>query len=204
MLRLPGPRVVAVALLSVGLLDTAPAQAHGPWAGQGVRVVPPRGADGLWGSGGRQRALLSADNDDGINRAGEELEKIIHQRDLAMQARATYVKEKMHDMVTKPWATVHPLKLKRDEKRDEALVKQAERQVKADQQLLKEAKTVSEHDKKLFSVAVARKSLEIDDDKDAEMDRRHAALARLAGKHQSLSTARHPVRIPMPLCGLGV
>jgi len=99
---------------------------------------------------------------------------------------------------------VHPLKLKRDEKRDEALVKQAERQVKADQQLLKEAKTVSEHDKKLFSVAVARKSLEIDDDKDAEMDRRHAALARLAGKHQSLSTARHPVRIPMPLCGLGV
>lgn len=100
-------------------------------------------------------------------------------------------------MVTKPWATVHPLKLKRDETRDEALVKQAERQVKADQKLLDEAKTVSEHDKKLFSVAVARKSLQIENDKEEQRHRRKVAQAHLAAKHQSLSTARHPVCTPI-------
>lgn len=100
-------------------------------------------------------------------------------------------------MVTKPWATVHPLKLKRDEKRDEALVKQAERQVKADQRLLNEAKTVSEHDKKLFSVAVARKSLQFQNAKESERDRRGLARAHLAAKHNSASTARHPVRTPI-------
>ena len=109
-----------------------------------------------------------------------------------MQKRARYVESKMHDMVTKPWATVHPLKLKRDERRDEALVRQAERQVKADQRLLKEAKTVSEHDKKLLTVAAARKSLQIDGDEE-DAHRRQVAKAHLATKQRHAhSAALHP------------
>lgn len=132
-----------------------------------------------------------------MTRAGKALEKIIHQRDIEMQKRALYVENKMHDMVTKPWATVHPLKLKRDERRDEALVRQAKRQVKADQRLLKEAMSVSEHDKKLLTVAAARKSLQIDGEAEEDAHRRDAAMAHLATKHnQAHSAAVHPVSPP--------
>lgn len=88
----------AVVLLCVTLLDTTPAtathdsQVAADWTG-GVR----RPGAGTEQRGGRQ--LLSKDNGDGVNRAGEELEKIIHQRDLAMQARESYVKRKMHGTV---------------------------------------------------------------------------------------------------------
>ena len=133
-----------------------------------------------------------------MNTAGAELEKIIASRDVAMKARETYVENKMHQMVTKPWATVHPLKLERDERRDEALVKQAERQVKADQRLLSEAKSVSEHDKKLLKVAVARKSLSLQIDSDSEdAQRRQQAVARLSAKqHHAHSATLHPVCTP--------
>eukprot|EP00960_Hanusia_phi_P072235 767734-Hanusia_phi.AAC.12 len=59
---------------------------------------------------------------------------------------------------------MHPQRLEREEKRDEALVRQAKRQVEEDQRMLKEARTVSNHDEKmLVKVAVARKSLQMDD-----------------------------------------
>jgi hypothetical protein len=142
------------------------------------------------------RTQLSEDGD-GMTRAGKALEKIIHQRDIEMQKRALYVENKMHDMVTKPWATVHPLKLKRDERRDEALVRQAKRQVKADQRLLKEAMSVSEHDKKLLTVAAARKSLQIDGEAEEDAHRRDAAIAHLATKrNHAHSPALHPVPPP--------
>jgi hypothetical protein len=132
-----------------------------------------------------------------MTRAGKALEKIIHQRDIEMQKRALYVEQKMHDMVTKPWATVHPLKLKRDERRDEALVRQAKRQVKADQRLLKEAMSVSEHDKKLLTVAAARKSLQIDGEAEEDTHRRDATMVHLATKHDHAhSAALHPVSPP--------
>ena len=150
----------------------------------------------LWAHRAHGRMLLSDDNDDGVNRAGEELEKIVHQRDLEMQARAKYVEKKMHDLVTSPWANVHPMKLERDERRDEALVKQAERQVKADRKLLKEAKSVSEHDKKLLNVAVARKNLLIDSDAEQDSQRRQQAIAHLALKHLQHPT---PVRHTVPV-----
>lgn len=166
-------------------------------------MLQPTGATGvgrrLFGIGEHrdsfvQRTQLSADNNDGVQRAGNELEKIIHDRDLAMRERETYVEQKMHDMVTKPWATVHPLKLKRDELRDEALVRQAERQVKADQKLLSEAKSVSAHDKKLWSVAVARKSLQMDSDREEQQQRRDKAMGHLAAKHlQQHLLHVHPV-----------
>ena len=73
--------VTAVVLLCVALLDTTPTTAaHGSHA-----EVRTRGM-GFSDYSGHQRMLLSKDNGDGINRAGEELEKIIHQRDLAMNS----------------------------------------------------------------------------------------------------------------------
>ena len=137
---------------------------------------------------GTARRLLGARLSDGVNRAGNELEKIIASRDLAMREREKHVEAAMHDMVTTPWATVHPLKLKRDEMRDEALVKQAERQVKADQKLLGEAKTVSAHDKKLWTVAVARKSLSMNPAPQREEVRKQA-IGHLAAKQDQAHDA---------------
>ena len=197
-----GWRLSALALLSVALLDSSPATA----ARGAASAVPQTGPSALpCGGAAAGRHLLGIglrtelSETDGVNRAGAELEKIIHQRDIEMQKRARYVESKMHDMVTKPWATVHPLKLKRDERRDEALVRQAERQVKADQRLLKEAKTVSEHDKKLLTVAAARKSLQIDGDEE-DAHRRQVAKAHLATKQRHAhSAALHPVFLPAPV-----
>lgn len=196
-------RLASLTLLCVALLDTSPATAAGsanvvhwdePSSTTSSYIFSARRL--LWvHESHRRRTLLSQDDDSerGMNTAGVELEKIIASRDLAMKARETYVETKMHDMVTKPWATVHPLKLKRDERRDEALVKQAERQVKADQRLLSEAKSVSEHDKKLLNVAVARKSLQIDSDSEQD-DQRRQAVARLSAKqHHAHSATLHPV-----------
>ncbi len=191
----------AVALLSVALLDNSTETAARGRASSVPQARPAvRSGDGA--AAGRRllgislRTQLSEDGD-GMTRAGKALEKIIHQRDIEMQKRALYVEKKMHDMVTKPWATVHPLKLKRDERRDEALVRQAKRQVKADQRLLKEAMSVSEHDKKLLTVAAARKSLQIDGEADEHAHRRDAAMAHLATKqNHAHSAALHPVCPP--------
>ena len=124
-----GWRLSALALLSVALLDSSPATA----ARGAASAVPQTGPSALpCGGAAAGRHLLGIglrtelSETDGVNRAGAELEKIIHQRDIEMQKRARYVESKMHDMVTKPWATVHPLKLKRDERRDEALVRHME------------------------------------------------------------------------------
>jgi hypothetical protein len=189
-------------MLCVVLLDTSPATAaYGSanalrWNESVSTAVSARRL--LWVHS--QRTLLSQEDDSepGMNTAGAELEKIIASRDVAMKARETYVENKMHQMVTKPWATVHPLKLERDERLDEALVKQAERQVKADQRLLSEAKSVSEHDKKLLKVAVARKSLSLQIDSDSEdAQRRQQAVARLSAKqHHAHSATLHPVCTP--------
>ena len=158
---------IGVTLLMLICLDSSPATAA------------PRGT---------ARRLLGARLSDGVNRAGNELEKIIASRDLAMREREKHVEAAMHDMVTTPWATVHPLKLKRDEMRDEALVKQAERQVKADQKLLSEAKTVSAHDKKLWTVAVARKSLSMNPAPQREEVRKQA-IGHLAAKQDQAHDA---------------
>eukprot|EP00281_Chroomonas_sp_CCMP1168_P005363 CAMPEP_0206266248 /NCGR_PEP_ID=MMETSP0047_2-20121206/30463_1 /ASSEMBLY_ACC=CAM_ASM_000192 /TAXON_ID=195065 /ORGANISM="Chroomonas mesostigmatica_cf, Strain CCMP1168" /LENGTH=60 /DNA_ID=CAMNT_0053694269 /DNA_START=1 /DNA_END=180 /DNA_ORIENTATION=+ len=59
-------------------------------------------------------------------------------------------------MVTTPWATMHPLRLEREEKRDETLVEQAKLQREQDSKLLDAARTMHEHDQRLVKQEEAR------------------------------------------------
>lgn len=133
------------------------------------------------------------ENVQGMGTADKALQEIIHARDIEMEHRAEHVEAKMKEMVTEPWATMHPEKLERAQKRDEMLVKQAEQQAKEDERLLQRAQSISSHDKKLVAVAQARKGLMMPSSSSSSSA---SSFSSSSPSSSSFATPSHPPRIP--------